>query len=100
MSDWKAESNRRRDVRQDKPLDEPVRVPPVKKDTKRWCKGHVGVEHQTKCMTYAEKRLGALLSKFSSRWRLLVCVVCGKELARYYGCRDQGPGTKPAWVDR
>jgi hypothetical protein len=48
MSEWKEEAARRRAVRQ-------TRVPDVrppggsKRDTKRWCRGVVGREHELRC---------------------------------------------------
>ena len=48
MSDWKESSLKRRDARQTKV---PVIRPPggSKKDTKKWCRGVVGREHELVC---------------------------------------------------
>lgn len=109
MSDWKEDSVRRRDTRQTKESDEHRKDSSVKnKNTKKWCKGKVGREHKAICMTYAEaklpqeernlKRKGVgVVGKHLSHYRYLVCTVCGKELAIYYGFKSE---KKPDWVDK
>lgn len=70
---------------------------PKKKDTKRWCGGHVGREHTPKCMTYFESKGETRpYMKFSKRWRLLVCTTCGKELDHWYPIGKHKE--KPSWV--
>lgn len=93
MSDWKQGAARRRDTRQAKDP-EPRPLGGSKRDTKRWCRGKVGVEHTSECRVYVETkghvgRMGSALK----RWRVLVCTTCGKELATWFG-----HGDKPAWV--
>lgn len=46
MSEWKAGAAQRRDERATK-TDLPTRRSRGKKDTRRWCRGKVGVEHVT-----------------------------------------------------
>lgn len=58
-----------------------------KKNTKQWCKGKVGVEHQPKCFVYG----------FGGDGRALACTVCGKQLAVWY--RDFLNVPRPSWVD-
>lgn len=97
---WKERANRRRDLRQEKT---PNEVPPpgaasAGKDTKRWCRGKVGVEHQPKCMGYNDLKGGGRIASMSRDWKILACTVCGKELAYWYpfGSRKNNP--KPEWV--
>ena len=69
-----------------------------RKDTRRWCKGKVGVEHTSVCMSYEEaKRVKDDVSMISAhhRGRWLVCTTCGKELAFYYPSKNR---KKPDWV--
>lgn len=86
----------RREVRQDRPSD--THKPMAgKKDRKRWCGGHVGREHQTVCRNYRDIKNTAgtrpNMPTLYSGWRVLVCLVCGKELETYYGSV-----TKPSWI--
>jgi hypothetical protein len=63
------------------------------KNTKRWCRGKVGVEHKTECRDYYDtKRWG--IGTTVRNWKLLVCTVCGKELDTWLGGRKN----KPAWA--
>lgn len=97
MSDWKQGAAKRRDERNVRSPDR-QRPPPSKKDTRRWCRGKVGVEHKTVCKDYREvKGLGTAIPGFAKDWRLLVCTECGKELATHYafGASKKDP---PAWV--
>jgi hypothetical protein len=92
-SNWKEGSVKRRDARHTKSSDEHRTTVPNKRNTKKWCKGKVGVEHKPKCMKYSEvKRSGKLFDT----WRILVCTVCGKELGTYYNTKKN----KPDWVDK
>ena len=94
---------RRRDERAVSVEDAPgPGVAPVRrKDRKRWCGGHVGRDHTTKCVSYAEvKRVRALSlggRSVHDRWKILVCTTCGKELAHHYpfGASRREP---PSWV--
>lgn len=109
MSDWKESSNKRREVRHTKDSDEHRKESSIKrKNTKRWCKGKVGKEHTTVCMTYAEAKLPkeernvtrsgvGKASKYFERYRFLVCTNCGKELEVYYGLKSH---QKPDWVTK
>ena len=91
MSDWKEGSVKRRDARHTKSSDEHATTVPNKRNTKKWCKGKVGVEHKPECKKYAEvKRVSLDLYK---SWRILVCTVCGKELDVWFSRRN-----KPAWA--
>lgn len=76
---------------------EPPEIPKHRsnKDTKKWCKGKIGVEHQLKCMVFSD-----LLDKS----RALVCTECGKRLAYYFHPLPDSNGNykeenKPDWVD-
>lgn len=93
MSDRKQDAARRRDVRSAK--DPSVRPEGgSKRDTKRWCRGKVGVEHTPECKVYVDvKGYTGMMRNGLKRWRLLVCTTCGKELATYLGGKR-----RPAWV--
>lgn len=90
MGDYKASGIRRRDTRNTKLPD--IRPPSgSKKDTKRWCRGVVGREHEPECR----------LSKYSfaQEWRDLVCKKCGKELDWWWPSRFWPRAKpKPDWV--
>lgn len=103
MSDWKKSAAARRDERHAKdespaPNALAGRAPATKKDTKRWCGGHVGREHQPVCTPEPSQPPG-------HAWRILQCCACGRKLDHYYPMtfrREDGtvlPETpKPAWV--
>lgn len=104
MSDWKEGANKRRDARHTKTDDEPKRsLKPAKtkKDTKRWCRGKIGIEHDAVCLTYDEAKSvndnSGFFHKYMAQYRYLVCKNCGKELATYYGASNQ---KKPDWVTK
>ena len=67
-----------------------VRVPPGRKDRKRWCGGHVGREHAPawKVCNYS-----------FAGWSEYVCAICGKKLDHcfpWFGqCRCGMHGRKP-----
>ena len=93
MSDWKKDAAWRRDARN-------VKAPEGRpaggsgRDTKRWCRGKIGVEHEPKCVDFqASKRWVGERCDALARWKLLVCTACGRELAVYLGGKD-----KFAWV--
>lgn len=67
-SSWRAGGIRHRDNRHDHGTSEVPRHRGKKKDTKKWCKGKVGREHQ---ISTVEKWDWCLVDK---------CMVCGKEL--------------------
>jgi len=94
MSDWKEGAIKRRDARHTKSSDEHTTTSINKRNTKKWCKGKVGVEHKTECRKYDEVKKTS--SKYFKTWRLLVCTVCGKEIATYYPTKK----IKPEWVDK
>lgn len=99
MKEYKEENIKRRDERQTKISDEPtqsLKPSSKKKDTKKWCKGKIGVEHQLKCVKYTDAKNLDHIRPRQISWRILVCTVCGKELEIYYG-RTTKP--KPDWVD-
>lgn len=60
------------------------------KNTKKWCRGVVGREHNGVWMPYTEhKHFQGLHLKALKSWRVLVCTVCGKELEMDYGERSK-----------
>jgi hypothetical protein len=104
MGDWKEGANKRRDARHTKAPDEPGKGNPKatkKKDTKRWCRGKVGVEHKLKCMDYSEvhHQKPDSIGSWGKGWKILACTVCGKELERWYPMgMGRGKNPKPEWV--
>lgn len=68
-SSWRAGGVLARDARHEKT---PSEIAPhrSKKNTRRWCKGHVGREHTPVWRNY----------KSYGHWRMLVCTTCGKQL--------------------
>ncbi len=96
MSDHKQSAAARRDDRNAKtPTKSRATVGKVK-NTKRWCKGKVGVEHQPKCQDYCATK-GA--PPYLAGWKLLVCQTCGKELETYFPSKF-AKRAKPAWVTK
>lgn len=91
MSDWKQDAAKRRDARNSKDTVRPKGG--SKRDTKRWCKGKVGVEHTPKCFDYAEVKRGPWLKG----WKLLACTECGKELDTWWPSA-RNKRNKPDWV--
>jgi hypothetical protein len=96
VSDYRESANKRRDERQQK-CD--VRAPSVsKKDTKKWCRGKIGVEHEPECVDYDQHKRSAI----GSSWKLLVCKNCNKELDYWYPPRFPSffihRRQKPEWV--
>lgn len=94
MSEWKENAVKRRDARHTKSSDEHKTTAPNKRNTRKWCKGKVGVEHKAECKKYHEVKNTSF--KFYRSWRILVCTVCGKELDIYFATRKN----KPEWVDK
>ena len=105
MSDYKESANKRRDIRNLKEPEDLTGSPklaPKKKNTKRWCRGKVGIEHQLECRNYASTKHNqsvatkqlAIGIRASNNWRILVCKICGKELETWYGKQRN----KPDWV--
>ena len=97
MSDRKQEAAKRRDIKNTRVPDEVGKRPAGKKNTNKWCRGKVGVEHKTKCVNYRDTKNTHVGSsfEFSKGWKLLICTECGKELKRYYPFIK---GRPPEWV--
>lgn len=91
MSEWRERANRRRDQRQTKlPA---IRAPSAsKKDTKKWCRGKVGVEHKPVCVAYDDHKRSSLRV---SEWKILLCSTCKKELDYWWPSPFDWPGKKP-----
>lgn len=54
---------------------------PNKRDTKRWCRGKVGVEHKLAVKTYRElKGTGGMAFQ---GWLVRYCSGCGKEIEQF-----------------
>lgn len=65
-----------------------TRSNPNKRDTKRWCKGKVGIEHKPAVKTYAEIKnwqgiKGLAKGDIWQGWLVQYCSTCGKELDHY-----------------
>jgi hypothetical protein len=82
---------------------------PNKRDTKRWCKGKVGVEHKPAVKTFSEIKnwQGFGDRKATDLWQgwlVQYCTGCGKELDHYtppYGDvakYRKPPPPPPAWA--
>lgn len=90
---WSRRANDRRNLRQAK-----VEIRPPSgssKDTKRWCRGVVGREHQPQCVDWAKHTRSTL----KVEWRVLVCTACKKQLAYYFPSPfRKTPVPPPSWV--
>lgn len=76
MSDWKQRSVQRRDERHTAVAC--IRPPSSSsKNTKRWCRGVVGREHQSKWVSYNEANRTTFAP---ANWKILQCEVCRKQL--------------------
>lgn len=94
MSEWRERANKRRDARQTKA---PVTRAPggSKRDTKKWCRGKVGVEHTPLCIDYNRLKNTSYLDG----WKVLVCTKCRKELDTWAPVSWMKDDRKPpAWV--
>lgn len=93
-SEWKVSAAARRDARNTLVIAEELRARPSgKKDTKRWCGGKVGREHEKAVGTYAETK--GWRDNFAD-WQNLYCTRCGRELDHWvprWSGRD-----KPEWA--
>lgn len=101
MSDWKERSIKRRDERQTKVPN--IRPPSgSSKNTKKWCRGKVGVPHKPKCVSYHEWENRGEPQGWSKDWKVLVCEACGKELDTWWPYPTEWKFTrsrsKPDWV--
>ncbi len=97
-SSWRGRAVHRRNERQ---TAVPEIRPPSgsKKDTKKWCRGKVGVAHKPVCVAYDEhKRTNLRVPE----WKILLCSECKKELDYYWPSpfrwHDREPEPPPAWV--
>lgn len=90
---WKQSGVKVRDARHTKVEDTATpSLPSKKKDTKKWCRGKVGTQHELKCFVYKNDNG----SKFTKCWYVLSCMSCGKEMDHYYGTFVNSK--KPDWV--
>jgi hypothetical protein len=92
-----AESARKRKLHRQAPATSDVpQAPPARKNTKRWCGGKQGREHQPKCF---RKNHYGRVSHFYS----YCCTQCGKELDSWFDREAAGWGIgwespRPDWV--
>ncbi len=101
MSDYKESSRKRRDERQTKVPN--IRPPSgSSKNTRKWCRGKVGVPHKPKCVRYDEYENQHGESRWTKGWKVLVCESCGKELDHWWpypkGLNLLTIRAKPDWV--
>lgn len=91
MSEWRERANKRRDERQTKV---PVVRPPSasKRDTKKWCRGKVGIAHKPVCVDYNDLKR----SNYYTGWKVLVCEACQKQLDHYWPSPFCPPAERPA----
>ena len=87
LDSWKKSASDLRDHRSIKVSDETKKLP-AKKDTKRWCKGREGTEHQLKIFVKDD----------FIKTHQLACSVCGKCIAFYWksGYFKENP---PFWAE-
>lgn len=83
----KQDAANRRDFRNAK-TPESDKLASAKKNTKKWCKGKVGVKHDPVCTPWNTTIL-------VSDARILACSKCGKHLDYYLPWPKQKP--KPSW---
>ena len=100
MKSWKEGAVARRDARHTSVPDAPrTRSIPNRRDTKRWCKGKIGVEHVLAIKSYRDLK-GDDSPQVFSGWLVRYCSVCGKETDLYMppwpSTRKQKPA--PGWV--
>jgi hypothetical protein len=89
VSDWKERATKRRDARH-------TAIPDIRKpggsgrNTKRWCKGKIGIEHKPECREH----------NGIAKRKVLACSVCGKHLDYWFPYWDglDGRRAKPSWV--
>ena len=67
------------------------------KDTRKWCKGRVGIEHDPRWVDFHEAKTGR--TDFRSKWELQICANCGKHLKlrqRPTSCNGSAGSSVPA----
>jgi ribosomal protein S25 len=101
MSEWKKAASDRRDERHIKDEKE-VPKHSSKKNTKKWCRGKVGVEHKLECKKYNDVKNMSIIAQYYINARILICTVCGKELDAYLPHSNIffKSKPKPEWVDK
>ena len=77
MSEWKEGSAQRRDRRHTK--DDITTPHRSSKNTRKWCKGRVGVHHVTKEVVI----FTGFMEIMGGVWCHEVCEVCGKNVRKY-----------------
>jgi hypothetical protein len=76
---WREGATVRRDARRTAVDDTPKTRGLSSRDTRRWCKGKIGVEHKHEVKPWSDlKKHGFVLD-----WLVLFCSTCGKDLDRY-----------------
>lgn len=93
MSDWKIAAAKRQAERNAK-LE--IRPPAVsRRNTKRWCRGRVGIDHDPKCVSYNDLKNAT----YAPGWKVLVCGKCGKQLDHWWPSPWRPNNDQPpAWV--
>ena len=64
-----------------------------RKDTKRWCKGKEGIEHEPVVYTCKELHMYDF-----DNWLVLTCKNCGKNLELYFPFGKEKKQNPPEWV--
>lgn len=70
---WNASGVKRRDFRHDHSSPEIPRHKGKKKNTKKWCKGKIGVRHK-----FSREQKSFKFASISWSWIEKTCTVCGK----------------------
>jgi hypothetical protein len=96
VSDWNERALARRNARQAPAVSE---VTPVRstKNTRKFCRGKVGVEHKLVVSDRGSIGKGIQVQDFDKKWLVRYCSACGKETDWWYpmGILRREP---PAWV--
>jgi hypothetical protein len=89
----KVSAARRRDVRNQRNADAP-RAAPGTKNTRRWCLGKVGRDHELHALPSHDYPKYGPRGLLPEHW-FLVCAKCGKRLKTWDAARE----ARPAWLD-
>jgi len=96
MTDWNERARIRRNVRQ-APAESDVPKAHGNRDTRRWCRGKVGVEH--KLVVASRDQLGkGYGAPVFEPWLVRYCATCGKEFDSYSSMSFAGKREPPEWA--
>lgn len=103
MKTWKEGAAERRDDRHTK--SDVIRPRSRRRGgSKKWCKGKPGVEHKPECRSYTDVKHNGQSRAFPdgrdpyAGWKILVCSVCGKEIASWCPWWVNSSHVMPDWA--